>query len=402
MAISRNLFLAAAACSFLAAAASCGKLLPSAPSSDETLAEPLPGLTPQQLSTHLQGDEEFARIFSEADGLGPVFVSVSCESCHAGDGKGHPFTALTRFGRYDDTIWNPLLHLGGPQLQHRAITGTSPEVIPPEATAKTVLIAPEVSGLGFLEAVDDAQLLSLADPNDQNGDGITGVPNYVPAPEWFVPKPYHIPSGGMYIGRFGKKAGAIDLVQQTANAYLNDIGITSDFNMQDLFNLQNGANSGDRVPDPEVSAATVHNVAFYVRTLKAPPRRDINNPDVAAGEKIFNQIGCASCHIPALKTGKSEIEALNNKTFYPYTDLLLHDMGSDLADICLGLATPSEFRTEPLMGLRLVQRFMHDGRAGSIEEAIRLHAGEAAASRERFDALPEADRKALLEFLKSL
>lgn len=388
----------------------CQKLLPEKRDHAQILGAPLEGLSSQQLKQHMIGDAEFGRVFSEANGLGPIFVATSCEGCHIGDGKGHPFTTLTRFCQYNGTGYDPMLKMGGPQLQHRCISGYTAEVIPAGVTGSSKFLPPAVAGLGFLASVSDDDILALADSADANGDGISGVPNYIPPPSFFIPQSWHTPLKGKYIGRFGRKAAAIDLLQQTANAYLNDIGITSDFNPQDLFNVQVGAYSGDHCADPEISANTVQNVVFYMRTLKAPERRDAGDADVIAGENIFTQIGCNKCHTPSLKTGPSDIEALRYKTFYPYTDLLLHDMGNELNDgYTEGSAKAGEWRTTPLWGLGISkfaqggQYFlMHDGRAKSIEDAISYHGGEGQNSRSVFNALDAGAREKLIKFLESL
>lgn len=389
---------------------SCNKIMPGEPQPEDVLAGPVENLTPSQLGNHIRGDEEFARVFGAADGLGPIFVAASCESCHAGDGKGHPSTTLTRFGKYNNIDWDPMVDHGGPQLQHLSISGYPSEEIPPGTSGITRLVAPAVTGLGYLEAVEDATILSLADQDDADGDGISGVPNYVYPPSYFQPKAHHIPLNGKYIGRFGKKAAAIDLLEQTANAYLNDIGITSDFLIQDLFNPKAGSHTGDNVPDPEVPASTVHNVAFYMRTLKIPQQRNTNDQKVIAGKQIFTNIGCGKCHTPTLKTGTSDIAALSNQIIHPYTDLLLHDMGTELDDnYTEGSALTSEWRTPALWGIGLTKHsqggleyYLHDGRARSLIEAIRYHGGEAARSREYFNALSESEKEALIKFLESL
>lgn len=388
----------------------CSGILPGEPDEDSVLAGPLEGLPFEQLAAHLEGDEQFAKIFGTAEGLGPVFVSNSCESCHIGDGKGHPLTTLTRFGRYEAGQWNPLIERGGPQLQDRSIAGYPPETVPPEATGIARFTPPAVTGLGFLAAVPDAALLTLSDPNDVDGNGISGVPNYIDPPDFFEPAAAHIPSGNKYIGRFGKKAGAIDLLQQVATAYLQDMGVTSDFFTKELFNVQAGLFTGDIVDDPEVSAAVVNNVVFYIRTLKAPPRRNENDPDVLAGESVFTDIGCAECHLPSLTTGVSDVEALSEKTFHAYTDLLLHDMGTALDDgYTEGTALTSEWRTPPLWGIGLAKDsqggslfLLHDGRAKSLSEAIEAHGGEAADSRDNFNALTAQEQTRLFKFLESL
>jgi len=152
-------------------------------------------------------------------------VANSCGSCHPGDGKGHPFTTLTRFGQYDET-GNQFKHLGGPQLQNRAIPGYQPEQLPP-GVGYSKLTPPANTGLGFIDAVSDAEILSWADPSDANGDGISGVPNWIAMKEYLYERPGYVEVNGKYIGRFGKKAAAYDLHQQTAQAYNEDIGISS-------------------------------------------------------------------------------------------------------------------------------------------------------------------------------
>jgi CxxC motif-containing protein (DUF1111 family) len=162
---------------------SCSKILPDAPEDDQVLDGPIEGLTPEQTRIFLKGDIAFNdEIFTTENGLGPLFVANSCGSCHAGDDKGHPFTTLTRFGQ-TDTINNLFLHLGGPQLQNRSVVGFQPEQIPPGATFSR-FTPPANTGLGMLEAVPDATLLALSDPNDANGDGISGRPNWISIPQY--------------------------------------------------------------------------------------------------------------------------------------------------------------------------------------------------------------------------
>ena len=339
-------------------------------------------------------------IFTAQKGLGSIFVATSCGSCHAGDGKGHPFTTLARFGQIDST-GNQFLHLGGPQLQNRALPGYTPEQIPAGATFSK-FTPPANTGLGFLELFSDADILAMADPNDINGDGISGVPNWIALPSFLTPNANAISQNGRYIHRFGKKAAAYNLLHQTVNAYNQDIGITSTFVPKDVY-------SGLDI-DPEVSDQTVHNVVFYLQTLKAPIQRDQNDNEVMQGKNLFVQAGCESCHKQTLKTGSSNIAPLSNKVFHPYTDLLLHDMGSALNDgYTEGNAKTYEWRTPPLWGLGLSPNsqggeyfLLHDGRAKSIEEAILLHGGEAAASRNKFNQMLAAEKNALLKFLKSL
>ncbi|MFW2476883.1 di-heme oxidoredictase family protein [Sediminibacterium sp.] len=379
----------------------CEKILPKTPPEDALLDGPVEGLSYEESRRFLAGDVAFNdEVFTSPNGLGPVFVATSCGSCHAGDGKGHPFTTLTRFGQVDST-GNKFLHLGGPQLQNRALPGYMPEQIPAGATFSNFM-PPANTGLGFLELVADADILSMADPNDVNGDGISGVPNYEYLPSFVTPFPNAIERNGKYIHRFGKKAAAYNLLQQTVNAYNQDIGITSTFQPKDVYT---GLNI-----EPEVSDVTVHNVVFYLQTLKAPIQRNQNDADIVKGKGIFIQTGCESCHKQTLKTGFSTIAPLSNKTFHPYTDLLLHDMGPGLDDgYTEGSAKTAEWRTPPLWGLGLSPNsqggkyfLLHDGRAKSIEEAILLHGGEAQQSKNKFMQLTVQDKNNLLKFLASL
>lgn len=385
----------------VAIAVSCAKIEPSPPADDSLLDGPIAGLTYEQNRQFLAGDIAFNdEVFTHQSGLGPRFVATSCGSCHAGDGKGTPFTTLTRFGQ-SDTSGNKYLHLGGPQLQNRAIPGYTIEQIPQGATFSK-FTPPANTGLGFLEAVSDASILIMADPNDANGDGISGIPNYRYLPSYINPNSNAISLNGKYIHRFGKKAAAYNLLHQTVNAYNQDMGIVSSFESKDVYN--------GLTIEPEVSDLTVHNVVFYLQTLKAPIQRNVNDPDVQQGKSLFIQINCSGCHKPTLETGFSPIAALNYKTFSPYTDLLLHDMGSALNDnYTEGSAQTSEWRTPPLWGLGLSPNsqggqyfLMHDGRAKSIEEAIQMHGGEATNSKNNFNTLNDANKLKLIKFLKSL
>lgn len=380
---------------------SCEKFEPETPLEEELLDGPLEGLTTAQSAQFLAGDIAFNdEVFTSESGLGPTFVATSCASCHAGDGKGTPFTTLTRFGQTDAT-GNQFLHLGGPQLQNRALPGHTPEVIPAGATFSK-FTPPAVTGLGFLQHITDADILALADPDDADGDGISGVPNWIELADFLIARSDAISQNGKYIHRFGKKAAAYDLLHQTVNAYNQDMGITSTFDPIDVF-------SGLSI-DPEVPDKTIRNIVAYLETLKAPVQRKREESQIQNGESIFSQINCASCHIPELTTGEAPIEALANKTFFAYTDLLLHDMGESLDDgYTEGSALTSEWRTPPLWGLGLSpttqggQYFLlHDGRAKSIEEAILLHGGEAENSKNHFLNLSQSEEEDLIKFLESL
>jgi CxxC motif-containing protein (DUF1111 family) len=378
----------------------CEEFEPNAPLSNEILDGPLDGLNATENLQFLRGDIAFNdEIFTSLNGLGPIFVSTSCGSCHPGDGKGHPFTTLTRFGQFDET-GNKFLQEGGPQLQHFAIPGYVPEGIP--AGVKFSRFTPPANtGLGFLDAVSDTEILLFADPNDLDADGISGVANWIELKSYVVPRTESVVVNGKYPGRFGKKASTYDLLQQTSQAYNQDIGVTSSF---EPFDTYSGLEA-----DPEITNQTVQDVVFYLKTLKAPEPRD-ENAEIASGKILFNSIGCSKCHRPEMKTGFSPIASLSNKTFNPYSDFLLHDMGADLDDgYTEGSAKTYEWRTPPLWGLGLSKNsqggeyfLLHDGRARSLEDAILLHGGEGNQSRVNFQQLTTDEKNELIQFIESL
>ena len=227
----------------------------------------------------------------------------------------------------------------------------------------------------------------MADPEDRNHDGISGRPNR------FVDG---------RIGRFGRKAFVPTLSEFNAGAFPNEQGVTTpEFPDEGTVGGTPIPAGIDPLPEPEIDSRSLALVNDFVHFL-APPLPGKLTHSVRRGRSVFQAIGCTLCHVPSLKTGASPVRALAYQRVYAYTDLLLHDMGPDLADICLGLATPSEFRTEPLMGLGLSKTFLHDGRTSSLEEAVRAHGGEAQSTRDRFLSLTPSQRAALLEFLKSL
>ncbi len=291
-----------------------------------------------------------------------------------------------------DGFCDPLAAQGGFVFQQEVTPalknalGIDKEPIPPKAT-QARRTTPDLLGFGLLDAVPDAVILAYADPDDRDHDGISGRPN-----RFFDGR----------LGRFGRKALVPTLAEFNEGAFSAEQGITTpavtDEGTVGGLPIPPGV---DPAPDPELDAQSVALANAFVRFLApaAPPKL---KGEVKRGRGLFSKIGCAACHRPRLPTGPSDAEALAYREVEAYTDLLLHDIGPELADICLGLARPSEFRTEPLMGLRFSETFLHDGRATSIEEAIRLHGGEAAAARDRFAALPGEDRAALLAFLTAL
>jgi len=299
--------------------------------------------------------------------------------------------------------------MGGPQLQNRAVPGFSVEQIPAGATS-SLFTPPANTGLGFVDAVSDADLLAWADPLDADGDGISGIANWIELKSYSTERPNSIVQNGKYIGRFGKKAATYDLLQQTATAYNQDIGIASTYEPIDTYLHAEVIDTYLHAEvDPEISNQTIQDVVFYLKTLKVPEPRS-TTAEILSGKELFTTIGCAKCHRPEMKTGASPIAALANKTFFPYSDFLLHDMGPGLDDgYTEGSALTSEWRTPPLWGLGLSKNsqggqyfLLHDGRAKSIEQAILLHGGEANTSKENFEALTVDEKKKLIQFLESL
>lgn len=382
----------------------CEKVLTSAPDDGDLLSAPLPGLSRELQIMFNQGDARFDETFTVDTGLGPIFNHASCAGCHPGDGRG---PVGVTFSRFTEPGGNPLTN-GEPQLQHFAIPGVTAEALPAGALVSR-RTAPPVFGVGLIESIPEATILANADPGDADGDGISGRPNMIFAPD-FVPVTEVGGGPGLHVGRFGLKANNSSLIGQTVGAYRQDMGITSDFDPIEIVHpLGNGVAIGDNVPDPEIPASTVQQTVMYIRLLSPPARGPITS-QVQQGEGIFSSSGCAKCHVPTMKTGPQIIPQLSNVDVNLYSDLLLHDMGPALADNRPdGQATGSEWKTRPLWGLRLVTDFLggqafylHDSSATSLSEAITLHGGEAQASRDAFVGLSDSDKQALIAFLNSL
>lgn len=406
---------------------------------------PAPNLNSANLEGHLSGDAEFEQAFVTAPatvnpGLGAQFNNTSCIACHPKDGRA-PFpqdlnTVTGFFLRVSIPGSNP--HGGpnpapgfGDQLAQNAIFGKQPEVqfgvsyqdvpvtfadgkvvtlkkpiytitesyIPmPSDALFSPRLAPPVYGLGLLEAISEQDILMKQDINDLDNDGISGKANYVWNPE----------TQSTALGRFGWKASAPTVMTQSAGAYNNDIGITSPlFPVESSFGQTNGDSLND---DPEISQQVLDDVALYCRTLAVPAARNLDAPQVARGFQLFEDAKCTACHTPKYVTGSFPgIPAISNQTIYPYTDMLLHDMGEELADGRPDfLADENEWRTRPLWGIGLTgivnghTDFLHDGRAKSVEEAILWHGGEAEDSKKFYTELNAKDREALLAFVNSI
>ena len=400
---------------------------------------------------------------TSSDGLGPLYNARACQNCHLKDGRGHPpyanwpkedavsfLIALSIPPQTDEqkqllaegrikAVGDPVY---GGQFQPLAIQGHKAEgKIHIEHTEKAVelaggetvtlrephyslerlaygplhsdlmlspRVAPQMIGLGLLEIVPEEQILAWADPEDKDGDGISGKAQRVWSNEF----------GRVMLGRFSHKAGASSIVEQTAGAFAGDMGISSRIIPKDAGDctasqtLCLNAPHGSK-PDKkqyEVKDKLFDLVAFYARNLAVPPRRNYDDPRILSGKRIFYEIGCVSCHRPKMMTGASEDQPhLANQLIWPHTDLLLHDMGEGLADHRPeGRASGQEWRTAPLWGIGLTEMvsghslFLHDGRARNLNEAILWHGGEAELARNAFAALSPADRETLIAFLKSL
>ena len=348
-------------------------------------------------ATFIRGEQAFQKDFLVEEGLGPIFNNTSCVGCHPGNGRGTPDLALIRFSRGHDLM----IDMGGPQFQDKAISDVPYEILP-TGVDKSTRLPPPVFGVGLIENIPVETILSYADEFDADGDGISGRPHWVIAPD-FVPTTEIGGGLGEQLGRFGRKASVSSLAQQTATAFQQDMGVTSGF-------IQNEAsNTGDTVPDPEVNSSTVMDIVIFMRLLSPPPRGIITE-EVRQGEKLFDTIQCATCHVPTMQTGPSPIPALNKVDAHVYSDFLLHDMGEELADNRPdGSATGREWRTAPLWGTRLVTKFLgstpfylHDGRATTLEGAIRAHGGEAQNAKEAFFNLSETEQQTVIAFLESL
>jgi CxxC motif-containing protein (DUF1111 family) len=372
--------------------------------------QPAAGLSPAELERHQVADGLFDRTHVPLEGaagagLGPRFNAASCIACHVRNGRGRPLMgeSLVRVALRDG---RPVPAIGH-QVRDRAVLGAQPDAavqvawqdqaglrrpvvrleteasldLSPQSVARSLRVAPPLIGLGLLEAVPEATILERADPDDRDGDGISGRPHWLKGD-----------GGRRQLGRFGWKALSATVQDQTAAAFLNDMGLTS---------------PGD------IGARELELVTFYSQTLGAPRTAQAASSSVVRqGQLLFSELQCARCHVPQLATARSPqavAQVINDQRIWPYTDLLLHDLGPGLDDgVAEQGAAGSEWRTAPLWGLGLTQRvnasagFLHDGRARTIEEAILWHGGEAKTAKSRFMQLPQERRQALLAWLQQL
>jgi CxxC motif-containing protein (DUF1111 family) len=364
------------------------------------LGTPLAGITPVEFEEFRLGLEDFLEVEASEEGLGPAFNGTSCAVCHNIPTIGGAGTmAELRAGRRNANGEFETLNDSGDTLFHMfSVPGHGCQPILPADTnvfARRVPIP--LFGAGLVEAIPDDTLRSLEDPNDRNGDGISGRAAIV----------VDVDTGERRVGRFGWKAQHATLITFGADAYRNEMGITNDlFPHESAFGITpDRMRLCDPFPDPEdirdprSRRRGIDNFASFMRFL-APAGREEMNDQVRAGEKIFAAIGCAACHIPALDTGPNSNPLFHRKTVALFSDLLLHDVGTG-DGIKQGAAEPNEIRTPSLWGLRFRRPLLHDGTA-TLEEAIRKHAREAELVRQGFDRLSDMDRATLLAFLNSL
>jgi CxxC motif-containing protein (DUF1111 family) len=395
-----------------------------------------------------------------SDGLGPLYNARSCQACHIKDGRGRPplpgedaSSMFLRLARPAHTpaeeeaikrheVLNYPDETYGAQLQNLAIPGLKSEgklalsyeeqkVALPDGevislrkpsysvsgaqygplgadTTLSARIAQPTLGLGLIKAIAYEDILAQADPDDKNGDGISGRPAWVRDHR----------SGALKLGRFGWKAQNATVRDQSASAFMHDIGISTPdapFHYGDCTKVQTDClkmltGVQPRLGDVEAPSPVLDLVTFYVENLAVPARRNVETSDVLKGKQLFYASGCASCHTPKFVTRRDASDTLHSfQLIWPYADFLLHDMGDGLADgQQVGAATGQEWRTQPLWGIGLTQTingngfYLHDGRARNLTEAILWHGGEAQKARDAFASLQKSDRQALLAFLESL
>ncbi len=407
---------------------------------------PAQNLTPENELAFYGGNGFFNQGWVEApastearDGLGPFFNARSCSGCHFRDGKAAPpdegsgpfVGLLLRLsvpgpeGPVPEPVYgNQLQDQANPDLRPEGLAsvtwrteeghhddGTPYSLVRPVFALQdptygafssdlmtSPRIAPHMIGLGLLEAITSSRLLQLEDPEDADEDGISG------RLQWHTYQGEEVP------GRFGWKAEAPNLEVQSSAAFSNDMGLTTSLHPQD--DCTEGQPDCLKEPnggEPEVDEHIFGRVVHYSRTVAVPVRRAADDRDVLQGKKLFRDLNCHGCHTASHTTGESTIEELSHQLIWPYTDLLLHDMGPGLADgRPVGEASGQEWKTPPLWGLGLMSdvsnhtRYLHDGRARNLEEAILWHGGEAQASRDGFMALSSKERAQILKFLGDL
>lgn len=390
--------LAALAMTFLLLPLAACADSPPAPEAAASVGEPVPGLSAAQLDRFRQGEALFNKVFSPEEGLGPLFNENACNACHTdpvSGGTGEQL--LVKATRSGGTTCDLLAHVGAENIQRQATPslralGIYEEPVPEAATEVGRFSVPILFGLGLVEAIPDETITARADPEDGNGDGISGR----------VAR-----SVGSSVGRFGRKGESPTLEHFTDTALRFEMGLTTPaVPVEETLGGRPLPSGVDPVPEPEVTNEQIALLADFVRYLAPPLRRlpadSALRRQIERGERLFDRLGCTACHVPSMVTGTQPEAALSQRTVALYSDLLLHDMGPSLADVCGLTASPSELRTALLMGLVYRETFLHDARVRSIPDAILLHDGEAAAARDRYARLSRLAQEDLLHFLRSI
>jgi CxxC motif-containing protein (DUF1111 family) len=373
---------------------------------EDSSSDPLANLSSEWMGRFTRGDVLFEQTFFDAEGLGPVYIRSACSGCHLHDSRGPgAVRKMVMLGDDGEPLADQSALSYGHTIRPQTSMGVREGIVAPEDTSRmliTVRQPPAVFGRGYLEAIDDAEIQRVEDEQADRDDGVSGRINWVtyasqPNPDTRFHA--HVP-GERLIGRFGLKARVATLDDFTADAYQGDMGITTDMRPDEL---PNPAGDVDDVPGIDLSVDNVNAVADYMRMLRIPARK----PDEGKGAALFESTQCSACHVPSLHTQANyPIPQLADRDAPVYSDLLLHDMGPSFAD---GLndydAGSSEWRTAPLLGLRHLKNYLHDGRAESISEAIEMHGAEgseARASVQKFRALDDKSRALLLAYVSAL
>jgi CxxC motif-containing protein (DUF1111 family) len=362
--------------------------------------DPLPGLAADELALFKHGKTVFEQVEDVAEGLGPVFNEASCVACHAGPAVGGSTGRLeTRFGRRNgDGSFDPLVSEGGSLLQDHAIGAVAgyaylAETVPPDANVTAQRRTTPLFGLGLVDATPDAEFHAIAAVQSRLSPDVAGTVSIVP----------NVFTGKPGVGKFGWKGQNPTLLQFAGDAYLNEMGITSP-KFPDESCPQGKCEQLAHNPRPDLNdpdGADVQAFTDFMSFLAPPPRAPRTLKSVIGGG-VFNVLGCALCHVPTLVTGPNALRALDRVAYHPFSDFLLHDMGSLGDGIVQGATGARQMRTAPLWGMRVAPSLLHDGRAATATEAILAHDGQARRARDRFAALDARAKDALLAFLDTL
>ena len=363
--------------------------------------DPLPGITPAEFEEFRLGLDDFLEVEDAEEGLGPAYNATSCAACHSIPAIGGiaPVTTVRAGFRDSDGTFRDFDPARGSLFQLFSIpTHGCQSVIPAEANVIERRVPIPLFGAGLVEAIPDSTLLALQDPNDVNGDGVSGRAAIVTDRA----------TGDLRVGRFGWKAQVATLLEFSGDAYRNEMGITNDLFPNELtFNLtETQLRLCDPIPEPEdipelgTGRRGIDNFESFMKFLAAPARGPVN-ARVSAGEEIFGAVGCATCHVPVLETGPSANPLFDRRPVPLFSDLLLHDIGTG-DGIRQADGEPGEIRTPALWGLRHRRPLLHDGSAATILEAVVRHDNEARMSRDRLMDLTAGEVDALMAFLESL